>query len=104
MANAIKKDLQDVEKNKFSAALSYIWVISLYGLLFRKDSDFVQFHAKQGTFLFAVEVIAPFLFGPLAIVFILPTLFLSLKGIYASMSGKYWIMPWFGEWIRKQNI
>jgi uncharacterized membrane protein len=50
MAKAIKKDLQDVEKNKVTAAMSYIWIVSLYGLLFRKDSDFIQWHAKQGTY------------------------------------------------------
>ncbi len=104
MAKVIKKDLQDVEKNKVTAALSYIWIVSLYGLLFRRDSDFVQWHAKQGTFLFAVEVVTSLLFGPLAIIFILPAMFLSLKGIYACLSGKYWQMPWFGEWIRKQKI
>jgi uncharacterized membrane protein len=104
MAKAIKKDLQDVEKNKVTAAMSYIWIVSLYGLLFRKDSDFIQWHAKQGTFLFVVEVVTPLFFGPLAVIFILPSLFFSLKGIYACLSGKYWQMPWIGEWIHKQNI
>jgi len=104
MAKPIQKNPQDVESNKVTAALSYVWIVSLYALLFRKDSGFVQFHAKQGTFLFAIEVVTPLLFGPLAIIFVFPAMLFSLKGIYACLSGKYWVMPFFGEWIRKQKI
>jgi|SRR3989344_9272238 len=99
----IKKDMQDVEQNKYVAALSYIWILCLYGLLFKKDSPFVQFHAKQGIALFIVEIIAP-IFGPLAFIPILLALVLAFKGIKASLEGKYWVVPWLGDWIRKQKI
>ena len=39
------------------AALSYISIISVVMLFVKKDSDYVQFHAKQGTVIFIGEII-----------------------------------------------
>ncbi|MFH0873419.1 MAG: hypothetical protein V1846_01115 [Candidatus Komeilibacteria bacterium] len=103
MPQPIQKDLRDVEKNKTVAALSYVWIASLYGLVFRRDSDFIQFHAKQGTALLVVELVSPFLLGPLAIVPILIAILLSLKGVYASLEGKYWFLPWIGSWLHDRS-
>jgi len=99
----IKKDLQDVEENKFIAALSYIWIISLFVLLFKRNSAFAQFHAKQGTAIFILEAISIF-FGPLVFIPVILAIFLSFKGVKASLEGKYWILPLAGEWIINKKI
>jgi len=99
----IKKDLKDVEENKFAAALSYVWIVCLYGLLFKKSSPFVQFHAKQGVALFILEIISP-LFGFFAFIPIILSILLAIKGIKASLEGKYWVMPLVGDWIRQKKI
>lgn len=99
----IQKDLQDVENNKMSAAISYIWILCLYGLLFKKDSPFVQFHAKQGVALLVLEIITP-LFGALMFIPIVITILLVIKGVKASLEGKYWVMPLVGDWIRRKEL
>ena len=103
MVEKIQKDMRDVSENKWAAALSYIWIIFLYGLLFKKGSPFTQFHAKQGAALFVLEIIAP-LFGPFAFVVIVIAVLLAIKGVKASLEGKYWVLPLIGEWIRRKKI
>ena len=48
---------EDINKNKDIAALSYLWVFSLIILLARRDSLFVQFHARQGFALFILSLL-----------------------------------------------
>lgn len=43
------------------AALSYLWLLSVVMLLVKKESDYVQFHAKQGLVLFLVSVVLWFI-------------------------------------------
>lgn len=47
---------QDIEKNKDLAALSYLWLFSLIVLLARRDSPFIQLHARQGATLFLLSI------------------------------------------------
>lgn len=92
------------------AILSYLWVLCLIPLLFKKDDEFVIFHAKQGLVLFILEValgiigIVPFL-GP--IVVMLGTIFcgiISLVGIIKVLMGEKWEIPVLGEWARKIKV
>ncbi len=46
----------DIEKNKDVAAMSYLWIISIIVLYARRDSPFVQYHAKQGLWLFVLSI------------------------------------------------
>ena len=103
MPSPINKDLKDVEQNKYLAALSYVWVISIVMYFLKKDSPFVQFHAKQGIVLFLLELIAP-IFGPFMIIVWVVAVLLALKGIKASLEGKYWVLPWVGDWIRQKGL
>ncbi len=50
-------DPKDVAENKDLAALSYLWVASVIVLFAKRDSPFVQFHAKQGTVLFVASLV-----------------------------------------------
>ena len=47
----------DIEKNKGMAIISYISILCLIPLFASKDSEFAQFHAKQGFNLFILEAI-----------------------------------------------
>jgi len=45
------------DNSKLLAAVSYLSIIGLIVLLVEKKDKFVQFHAKQGTGLFAIELL-----------------------------------------------
>jgi uncharacterized membrane protein len=82
----------DVEKNKALAAVSYLWIVSLVLLLVKKDSPFVQFHAKQGFVLFIASIILgfiPFLGWILNLVVIV----LVLIGLISALQGKWRKLP-----------
>lgn len=51
------EQLEDIEKNKDVAAASYLWLLSLVVLYKRRDSPFVQHHAKQATWLFVLSIL-----------------------------------------------
>jgi fumarate reductase subunit D len=91
------------ENERFMAALSYVWILCLYTLLFKRNSTFIRFHAKQGLALFVLEVLSPiFLF--LAIPVIIVCVIASIVGVAASLSGKYWTLPLIGNWLKKSSF
>ncbi len=47
---------RDVRINKDVAAFSYVWIMSIVVLASRRDSPFVQYHAKQATILFMLSI------------------------------------------------
>ncbi|MBI4090986.1 MAG: hypothetical protein HY422_03095 [Candidatus Komeilibacteria bacterium] len=91
------------ENDRYTAALCYVWIVCLYGLLFRKNSSFIQFHAKQGVVLFIIEILSPIFlfFAPLVIIL---CVILSILGIRAALAGKYWSLPFIGDVIKKTGI
>ncbi len=48
---------EDIRKNKDLAALSYLWLFSIVILLARRDSPFIQLHARQGVVLFVLSIL-----------------------------------------------
>lgn len=91
------------EQERYNAALSYVWILCLYPLLFKKNSSFIQFHAKQGLALFVIEVLsmALFIFAPFVILICVVA---SLWGIKSALDGRYWTLPLIGDWIKKTKI
>ncbi len=90
----------DVEHNRLMAALGYVGFLCFVPLLFKKDSNFVQWHAKQGLALLIMEILAfilPLLLWPL---FLLGVLF-SLQGISQALHGKHWRLPLVSKLIEK---
>ncbi|OGY37496.1 MAG: hypothetical protein A3E36_02675 [Candidatus Andersenbacteria bacterium RIFCSPHIGHO2_12_FULL_45_11b] len=82
----------DIRDNKVMAALSYVWILSVVFLLVKKDSPFVQFHAKQGVVLFA----ASFILGFIPIIgwlLNIAVLVLAIMGIIAAWQGKSTKLP-----------
>lgn len=51
----------DIEENRVLAAVSYLWIVSIIALIIKKDSKFVQWHAKQGLILFVASIIFSFI-------------------------------------------
>lgn len=54
-----KADPKDLEENKGITFLSYIGILCLIPLLSKKESQFAQYHAKQGLALFICMIIIP---------------------------------------------
>ncbi|MBU0519365.1 hypothetical protein KKA00_02140 [bacterium] len=48
----------DQERDKVAAILAYVPFLCFYALLFKKDDPFAFHHGKQGSVLFALELIA----------------------------------------------
>ena len=81
------------------AALSYISLLAIVMLLVKKDSEYVQFHAKQATVLFIGEVILGvvssftwslfFLWDLVWLVFVI----VSIIGFIKAYSGEKYRLP-----------
>ncbi len=99
------KDL-DVEINKGVAALSYVWVLCLVPLLGKRDSEFAQFHAKQGLILFIIEILGSLIFGiPLLGWLLALTVFVvAIMGVIKALNGEWWEIPYIYEWSKKINL
>ncbi len=99
-------DNADIESNKRAAALSYIFVLCLIPLIFKRGSKFAQFHAKQGLVLFAAELAAslivwfPFI-GQLIMVLLF---IIAIMGVVKSLNGEYWKIPHIYDWSQKIKI
>ena len=91
------------EEERFTAALSYVWILSLYTLLFKRDSAFVRFHAKQGVTLFILETLS-FLFLFFMPVVIIICVIASIWGIKEALGGRHWTLPIIGDWLKKQKV
>lgn len=104
---------KDIKQNKFMAYFSYFGFLCLVPLFFKRKSNFVQFHAKQGFVLFLVAVIIN-LIGLISfdgfvfyIIFISRVIasfyvfFSSLFGVYSVYDGTYWQLPILGKFAQK---
>lgn len=99
-----------ISEDRAYAALSYLWVLSLVPLFFKRQSAYVQFHAKQGFLLFVAEVVIgvvaviPVLGWIIGFLGWLAAVVLSVLGIIAALTGKEWVMPVLGEYAKKWNF
>ncbi len=97
---------KDVENNKAIAALSYVWILCLIPLLGKRDSEFAQFHAKQGLVLFIIEIVVSLfawfpIFGQLLM---LALLVVAVMGIIKALNGEWWEVPLVYEWSKKIKL
>ena len=86
----------DVQENKDLAAFSYLWVMSVFVYLAKKDSAFVRFHALQGMTLFALSIVVWFvpLLGRLLELIILA---LAVIGFIGAVQGQWKELPVIGS-------
>ena len=105
-------DPKDTKENAVYAALSYVSVLSLVMLVAKKDSPFVQEHAKQGVLLFiaevaiwilcaAIPVIGWFIIGPIGNLLML---IVSIIGFMKAIQGEFWEIPYIGKYRNKVNL
>lgn len=73
---------EDIKKNKFFAVISYLPLLFLIPLIFRKESKFARFHANQGLSLFVTELIVSAIYLILKWVFT----FFALTGLFIALN------------------
>lgn len=101
----------DVEKNRLAAALAWLWVLSVVMLLVKKDSPYVQFHARQSFLLFVLSIllwlVLSFL-GPFAwflqwllrvVVFVVIVI-----GFLQALRGRWWKLPIIGRFAPNVRV
>ncbi|MDD5195404.1 MAG: hypothetical protein PHQ96_07035 [Candidatus Omnitrophica bacterium] len=87
-------DQNEIKDGAPFAALSYVFFLWILVFIFRKDNRFAHFHAKQGIVVFIGEIVfivlalLPFVGIIFYVTGLLLFLFLSLYGIYFSLTGK----------------
>ncbi|MFA6281054.1 MAG: hypothetical protein WCY05_00950 [Candidatus Omnitrophota bacterium] len=85
------------------AALSYVFFLWILTFIWKKDNRFAHFHARQGIALFIVEIgVWIFALIPIIGIFfnvlgLMLTLFLSLYGIYYSLTGRAKRIPFISN-------
>lgn len=97
-----KSEKLDVEINKAVTALSYLWILFLIPLLLKKDSEFAQFHAKQGLTLFILSFL--FIIPILGQLLSLVILVVSIVSIVKVLNGEWFKIPFIYDWSQKFNI
>jgi uncharacterized membrane protein len=101
---------QDIDNNRFYAVMSYLWILCFVPLIWRRDSEFATYHAKQGVVLLIAEffgmmtgwipLVGFFLSGFIGFILAIFTLF----GIINAIDGKYWEMPVIGKYAKKIRV
>ncbi len=96
----------DVEANKLIAAVSYLGALVIIPLLLKKDSPYVQFHAKQGITFVILWCVGWVLFWfPIigwlaaAIVFVF-----NVIAFFKALSGERWEAPVISDITKKLNL
>lgn len=96
----------DVENNRAITYLSYLGILFLVPLLAKRDSQFAQFHAKQGLVLTVGWFVGGFLYvvmGLGALVH-LAILIFSIMGLMNVNKGEMKNLPLVGDWAKKINL
>mgnify|MGYP001615753794 CR=1 FL=1 len=100
----------DISKNRFYAAISYLWILFIIPLLWKRDSSFAKWHARQGLVLVLAEFFGmmvgwiPFIGYYLSMIIGLLLAILALLGIINALDGKHWEMPILGRYAKKIRI
>ncbi|MEE8483711.1 MAG: hypothetical protein V3S46_03855 [Nitrospinota bacterium] len=94
-------------KSRFLSVLSYLGILCLVPMILNKDDEYVNFHARQGLFLWMWGVLAIFgLYVPVvgryffSISALLIVLF-SLIGILSVLMTRAWRFPIIGDWAER---
>lgn len=108
--NTSSEKIEASQDVRIISAIGYLWILCLLPLLGKRNSEFAQWHGKQGLALtmasFALWIVAwiPVLgwlvgfFGTIALIV------LTVLGILNALQGKYWELPYLGQYARKLKI
>lgn len=96
----------DVQENRILASVSYLWILCLVPLLFKRQSKFAQFHAKQGFVLFLVEVAISLLMWVPVIgqILFLAAIIIAAIGCIKAYNGEWWEAPYIYPWSLKIKL
>ena len=97
------KTISHKDMDRYTAALSYLWVLWIYPFFMRRDSVFIQFHAKQGLVLFlfwAVTLIIP----PLHVIFVFLYVVAALRAMWGAVNGEEWPVPVVSAIVKKLGM
>jgi len=89
-------DQKDIRLNKDVAAFSYLWIMSVFIYVTKKDSKFVRYHSKQGIVLFLLSIpisMIPYI-GKFLIFILVGGM---LLGFVHAAQGQYADVPFAGE-------
>lgn len=92
---------QEIKDEKLWALLSYLGALAILPILFKKDSAFVQFHAKQGLIILAGWALGWLPFGFL---FVIAAIVFSIMGVVSVLKGEKRVLPIIGELAEKINL
>ena len=108
-----QKVSEKTEENKdirVMAAIGYLWILCLVPLLTKRESEFAQWHGKQGlmlvvcSFLLWLVVWIPFIGWLVGFIGTIAIVILGVNGIINALQGRYWEMPYLGEYAKKIKI
>lgn len=95
-APAETDDQKDIRLHKDVAAFSYLWIMSVFIYMAKKDSKFVRYHSKQGIVLFLLSIpvsMIPYI-GKFLMFILVGGM---LLGFVHAAQGKYADVPLAGE-------
>lgn len=87
---------RDIRLHKDAAAFSYLWILSVFVYIAKRDSKFVRYHSRQGIVLFLLSIPAsmiPFI-GRFLMFFIVLGM---LLGFVHAAQGQYADVPLAGD-------
>ncbi len=104
-----EKEKEMIEEGKAAAILGYVPFMCFVPLIKMKDNPFAVKHGKQGLILFMIEIVAVIfllpkisdLFWGMVIVLCLAS---AIAGIYLSIQGKEWRIPFVGDLADKIKL
>ncbi len=100
----------DVEENKVIAAISYLGILCLVPLLLKKDSQYAQFHGKQGLVLliawvvFGAVMMIPILGWLVGLLGNIACLILMIVGLVNALQGNMKELPWIGQYAKSLGL
>ena len=99
-------DANDVEENKYEAALSYLGILFVVPMFLKKESPFAQFHAKQGLVVTIAWMVGSFVFWfPLfGWALAVALLVVNIMALFRTLSGEAWEIPYVKDAVKKLNI
>lgn len=88
-----------MEENKDLAAFSYVWIMSVFVYISKRQSPFIAFHARQGMVLFLLSIMAWFVPGLWRFLELL-VLGGAILGFLAAAQGQWKEVPIIGPLAR----
>ncbi len=107
MSQEIKFSKEDILDGKMYAVLSYVSILCIVPLIFKKNNVFALSHGRQGLVLFVAEVatmvisiLFPWIFRP----FLFVLFALSLWGMVSAIRGQFVDLPVISRIAQKITI